>query len=92
MNEDPKPDWEAIAWQLGKEVVMALEFLKPKHGGSGVFQRDGKRKHWREMFADSLELLPGTTVDREACHALDLPRKERDKFFKERDQQKEEVK
>lgn len=80
-----KPDWEAIAMTLGRDVIFALNHLKAP-GSPMIYNREkGEMRHWRERFADSLEMIPEVKVDREAMHALDLPAKERRKFFKDRE-------
>lgn len=83
-----KPDWKDIATKMAQKVYFALNHLKV--AGSGVMMtvdKDGNyqnARHWKEDFADTLELLPGLKVDREAMHALDLPAKQRRKFFNDR--------
>lgn len=81
-----EPDWKEIAWQLWYDVNFAAANLKAT--GSGILYNPvtGASRHWKERFADSLELMPGVTVDREALHALDLPKKQRLKFFKDREE------
>ena len=88
-----EPDWQAIAWKLAKKVNFALANLKPKSGTGLIMtgspgDKEYGLKHWKEEFADALELYPGVEVDREAMHACDLPKKERDKFFKDREAKK----
>lgn len=77
-------DWKSVAIELANKVNFALANLAPRGGGSGLVYntKTGKTSHWRDGFADALEMLPGLQVDREASHALDLSKKERDKFFK----------
>lgn len=38
-------------------------------------------RHWKEEMADVMELIPGVKVNREAMHAMDLPKKQRDKWI-----------
>lgn len=81
-------NWEEIAKELAGRVHFALLNLRAPYsetilklgGTTGVYEM----RHWKEYFADSLDLIPGVTVDREAMYAVDLPKKERLKFFKNR--------
>lgn len=80
----PAVDWKDIAVTLAKAVDFAIANLKAS--GSGVFDdEDGVTWHWKDQFADSLERIPGVKVDREAMHALDLPKRKREKFFRDRE-------
>lgn len=82
-TEPAEPDWKEIALKLWQDVNFAAANLKSP-GGVLIYCEETKTsRHWKDRFADSLELLPGIEVDREAMHALDLPKKERIKFFKE---------
>lgn len=85
----PKPDWEAIARTLWQKVHFAVQHLKSTGTGLLVDYKTGEPQHWKDDFADALELRPGVKVDREAMHAMDLPKKQRDKFFKDREAAKE---
>lgn len=40
-------------------------------------------QHWKEYFADAVEMWPGVKVDRELMHALSLPKKQQEKRVKE---------
>lgn len=82
-------DWKSVAKSSHKALTMCMRHLKAPVGSSGVIgeiQKDGtfKIRHWREIVADALEKFPGCKVDREACHALDLSKKNKDKFFSDR--------
>lgn len=83
-----EPDWKEIAITLWRDVNFAAANLKAT--GSGILYNPdtGTSRHWKERFADSLELMPGVTVDRDAMHAMDLPKKQRLKFFKDREDAK----
>lgn len=83
-----EPDWKEIAITLWHDVNFAAANLKAT--GSGILYNPttGTSRHWKERFADSLELMPGVVVDREAMHAMDLPKKQRLKFFKDREDAK----
>jgi hypothetical protein len=83
-----EPDWKEIAITLWRDVNFAAANLKA--AGSGILYNPetGTSRHWKERFADSLELMPGVTVDREAMHAMDLPKKQQLKFFKDREDTK----
>ena len=90
MNKEEEPNWENVAKCLHKALSTCMNNLKSPPGSSGMigrFSENGEfnMKHWREEVADALERFPGCKVDRDACHALDLPKKQRDAFFKERD-------
>lgn len=78
-------DWQAVAMTLAKDVRMAIENLKAEDGAILFDREKGTSRHWKERFADSLEMIPGVKVDREAMHAVDLPKRERIKFFRARE-------
>jgi hypothetical protein len=82
MTEDP--DWKHIAIQMGRRVNFAGGHLHSRGSGDLCDENLQEIIHWRDFMADALELIPGLTVDREAMHALDLPQRERRKFFKDR--------
>lgn len=81
---EPEPDWKAIATALFHDVEFALGNLKCVGSGILYNSKTGKTRHWKMRFADNLELVPGVKVDRDAMFAMDLPKKERLKFFAER--------
>ena len=83
-----EPDWKEIAITLWSDVNFAAANLKTTGSGMLYNPDTGTSRHWKERFADSLELMPGVTVDREAMHAMDLPKKQRLKFFKDREDAK----
>lgn len=76
-----EPDWKAIAQALAQRVDFAMRLLKAQGSGMvGTFDdeaEDVPLQHWREYFADALEMIPGVRVDREMIHTFDLPAKER---------------
>ena len=83
-------DWKSVAKSLHDALSMCMKHLKSPVGSSGMvgtFKKDGtfKMRHWREIVADALEKYPGTKIDREACHSIDMSKKNRVKFWKERE-------
>lgn len=83
-------DWQRVAESLHGALAMCMRHLKAPVGSSGVIgemKKDGtfEIKHWREIVADALERYPGCKIDREACHALDMSKKNKDKFFSDRE-------
>jgi hypothetical protein len=62
-----------------------MRHLKAPGSGAILNTKTGTMQNWLDYFADALELMPGLTVDREAMHANQLPKRERDKFFKARE-------
>ncbi len=85
VSDEAEPDWRHIAEQLAQKVNFAMRNLRAS--GSGMVYRTsgGPAIHWLDFFSDALELVPGLSVDREAAHANQLPKRERDKFFKARE-------
>lgn len=80
-----EPDWKQIATAMYADVSFALQNLKAPGSGSIYNPTTGEFRHWKTRFADTLEKMPGVTVDREAMFALDLPKAKRIKFFKDRE-------
>ena len=83
-------DWKSVATTLHESLSMCMRSLKAPVGSSGmigIMQKDGsfEIKHWRERVADALEKFPGCKIDREACHALDMSKKNKYKFFCDRE-------
>jgi len=80
-----QPDWENIAKVLAQKVYFAIENLHAR--GSGIIMNFKTEKcvHWRDSFADALELLPGLKSAREVMDAIGLPPKKRREFFKKRE-------
>jgi hypothetical protein len=97
MSEAPDPDWKAIAEALARRVEFAIRHMVPGHGATGtVFTLGDKteikdRQSWQDYFADALEMMPGLKVDREVAHAFQLPRRERNKWFKKNRPEKPET-
>lgn len=85
----PQPDWETIARTLWGKVYFAIQYLKSNGTGTLYDHKTGIVQHWKDDFADALELRPGFKIDREGMHAMGLPKKQRDKFFKDRAAAKE---
>ena len=87
-----EPNWRNIAWQLMRQCEFALSKLKANGWTGELIETNGPTittRHWKEYMADTMELIPGVKVDREAMHACSLPRKQRDKFFRDRAASKE---
>jgi len=77
----PEPDWKAIAQQLAKRVMFAINHLDA-YGSGLVGSPDtpsDEWQHWRDYFADGLDLVPGMKLDREIMRCLNLPRSKRAK-------------
>jgi hypothetical protein len=79
------PDWKEIAGAMFRDVYFALQNLKAPGSGTIFSRTTGEMIHWRTRFADTLEKMPGVSVDREAMFALDLPKAKKVKFFKDRE-------
>lgn len=85
-----RTDWKSVSVHLFRALNMCMNHMKAPVGSTGCIGSFDKEtgsfnsRHWREIVADALEKFPGCTVDREACHALDLPKRQREQFIKER--------
>lgn len=88
MKTKKKPNWKTIALQLGQRVNFAISHLK-SNGGSEIIIDTSTydTRHWKEYFADAMELIPGIKVDREAMYAVSLPKRQRNAFFAKRKKQ-----
>lgn len=86
-------EWESIALECKARLVTALNFLKCQGGGLIVTRDEkgnfGEGKHWRVIFADTLERFPGVKVNREYLFYGDLNAKERRAFDKEQLEKKD---
>jgi hypothetical protein len=80
-----EPDWKEIVRVLGGDILFAITNFKLQGMGQIYNSETGELRHWKESFADHLEMIPGWKIDREVMHANDLPKKERAKFFKDRE-------
>lgn len=80
-----EPDWKKIALHLSGRLAWVIQHIQAKGTGTVFNTKTGELKHWKEDLADALEMMPNTKVDRDAMHALELPKKQRDKFFKDRE-------
>lgn len=78
-----EPDWKAIAIALGKECRFVVEHIHSRDASCTINTATGETKHWKDSIMDAIEMIPGIKYDREAVYALSLPRKERDKWFKQ---------
>jgi hypothetical protein len=82
-EQETEVDWKEIATQLARRVNFAINHLTSV--GSGlVLNYQPEREfadtiHWRDYFADGMELIPGVKVDRDVLHCLNLPRNKRRK-------------
>ena len=90
MNNEQEPDWKSIAGEMLYALHMCMTCLKTPPGTTGFIANTETRdmKHWREIVADAMEKFPGCKVDREAYYAFDLPKKQKDAFFKKREAKK----
>lgn len=92
-----KTDWKDVSIHLFRALSMCMNNLKAPHGSSGHMGSFDKKtgafntRYWREIVADALEKFPGCTVDRDAAHAQDLPKKQRLEFMKKRSSEKKGV-
>ena len=87
-----EPDWKNIAGKLMRQCEFALAALKADGWTGELMDTSGPTcttRHWKEYMADTMELIPGVKVDRQAMHACSLPKKQRDKFFRDRAASKE---
>lgn len=75
-----EPNWRVIAYELSECLVTALRHLHAKGGGILVNRNDTMDTgiHWRNKFANAIELIPGITVDREMSFICDLPRSQQE--------------
>jgi hypothetical protein len=68
-----KPTWKGIALALAQRVNFACTHLQSRYERSGggllLNIRTGTSQHWKEYFAEALEMVPGVKVDRELLHA-----------------------
>ena len=85
-TKTPKVDWEKIAKTLAGDVLFAVRHLVPRGGGMGMIMDMNNPAaamvHWKDRFADNLELVPGVMIDREMMHIQSLPRTARQKATK----------
>lgn len=99
MSEKTKPvlsadEWKEIALGLVRECNFAIGHLKSKGLGMIMVSQDPLQvRHWKEVMADAMEKFPGIKVDREAMMAIDLPKKDFEKWKRDRAkrEQKKEV-
>jgi len=91
-----KPDWEKIAKTLAGDVLFAVRNLVPRGGGMGMIMDLSKPSsemvHWKDRFADNLEMVPGVKIDREMMHIQSLSRAARHKATKKLLAQREKAK
>lgn len=83
-SSTPKPpDWEKIAKTACGGLVFALEHLKPISGMGTLYNsKTGKTRAWQDKLIETIQMIPGLKMDREAVFACQLPRKERNAWFK----------
>ncbi|MGP3505893.1 hypothetical protein [Paracidovorax citrulli] len=80
-EQAPAPDWKHIAFQLAQRVNFAVTNCKATGGMYNT--KTGQITSWREYMAEALEMIPGTTVDREMLATYELPPAKRRKAQKE---------
>lgn len=84
------PNWQKIAGALYRNCAFAIKYLRGRDGSDVMVNTvTGKTRHWKHDFADSMEMIPGVKVDRDAMIACGLPRKQRQKWFAAREKEKE---
>lgn len=76
---DTDTDWKSIALALGQRLKFVMEQVEGCRAGFLIDNKNGGTRHWREYLADGLEMIPGTKVDREIMHTMDLPISKRKK-------------
>lgn len=86
-NNTTEPDYKTIAWRLMRQCEFSISRLKADGWTGELMDTSGAEyttRHWKEEMADVMELVPGVKVDREAMHAMSLPKKARDKWIADR--------
>lgn len=82
----PSTDWQEVALQLAKRVHFAMHNCTCK--GGMMDMKTGKVTGWLDYMAESLDMIPGVTVDREILATMYLPkaqgRKAREEIMKRR--------
>ena len=76
-------DWKEAATRLAKDVKFALNHLKMSGSGMIVNRENQTTIHWRDRMCDNLDYI-GYHIDKDDAHAMDLPKREREKYFKEK--------
>lgn len=84
MGKKKEADWKRIAFVLANRLRWILSSRATMGLGLLVDLDTGESQHWRDAVADDLELMPGWKIDREACKAMEWPKRERDAFFAKR--------
>lgn len=76
-------DWKSIAEVLAQRVMFAIDHLKGEGAGvvGDLSKPSSEWQHWRDYFADAIEMIPGVKIDRELMHIRNLPRSKRDKAY-----------
>lgn len=85
---ESEPNWKKIATELAERVVQVLGKPRGEMGNAMFLNLNGPAgktaaRHWRDDFADALEMIPGFKVDREMSRLMDRPAKQRDKAIAE---------
>lgn len=75
---EKEPDWKAIAVALWHKVSFAVANFELKGPGVVIDTKTFEMRHWKDDFADALELMPGVKVDRDKLHE-EKPKKRRKK-------------
>jgi hypothetical protein len=86
-EEKVETNWPQIAWKLMRQCEFAISRLKADGWTGELMDTSGAEyttRHWKEEMADAMELIPGLKVDREAMHAMSMPKKARDKWIADR--------
>ncbi len=75
-------NWKMLAWEAVSRLEWMLSRFKPIHGSTLYNPKTGKTCPWQDPIMDLIDKFPNATIDREAVYACQLPRKERNKWFK----------
>lgn len=80
-----EPDWKALTYALAEDVTIAISRLRATADWSGNMYvvATGEMASWEELFARTLEKIPGYKVDRRVIDAKYLPAKQRRKAYAE---------
>lgn len=73
--QSKEPDYEAIAKAMGERLAFAITHFTVKGTGLVLNSETMKSQHWKDYFADAIELMPGTKVNRIAMHMTLAQRK-----------------
>lgn len=75
-------DWEIIAKAALQRNLFAIRHLKSPGTGLLYDKKTTETRPWYDYFIESIEMFPGMKCDREAIQAMQLPRREMNRWFK----------